>query len=327
MSMGMHRGARRGKVYPVWERRVKVAELYLEGTPQPAIAKKLGVSQPTVGRDLIAIREEWLKSSIRDFDSLKVQEIAKIDKLEEAAWAAWHRSTLEHRIVQNKTESMRRSMPGAAGKKGAHRLVPTKVTENITVKNCPGDPKFMETIAWCIETRLKVIGAFKDVTNVNNLVIDWGKMVMHDDNVRNPVLEVDVIESKIQQAGIPYRGQVDPRNEVLSQESMVLPGEIIPDGLIEAEAETEAEYGGSNENKDKRDNTSALNPVIFPLEKSPGTLGESVITEEAYKENTIGRFVEEESNDEKVETEDEDSEADDESVYELIKMLQGKRNN
>jgi predicted transcriptional regulator len=192
------------KTYTIWERRVRVAELYLEGKPQPQIAKILGINQAMVSRDLASIREEWLKSSVRDFETSKAQEIAKIDRLEEQAWDAWHRSTQEQRTTVNKTESMRRTVQG--GKRGAHKLVPTKVTENVTVKNCPGDPRFMETIAWCIETRLKVLGAFKETTNINNLVIDWGKMVMQPDY--NPTMDVDVIESKIAQASLPL-----PQNE------------------------------------------------------------------------------------------------------------------
>ena len=73
-------------------RRQQVAELYVKGWFQTAIAEELGVSQTTVCHDLKAIRKQWRESSIRDFDAARERELCKLDLLEREAWAAWQRS-------------------------------------------------------------------------------------------------------------------------------------------------------------------------------------------------------------------------------------------
>jgi len=88
---GKGKSRRRGKVQLAADRQA-IASMYLRGKAQVDIAAELGLSQPTVSRDLKIIQGEWLDSAIRDFDAARAQELAKIDELERTYWAAWERS-------------------------------------------------------------------------------------------------------------------------------------------------------------------------------------------------------------------------------------------
>ena len=58
-------------------RRKKVSELYLKKWNQADIARELKVSQGTISTDLKAIRKEWEKSRIRNYDEATTEEIKK----------------------------------------------------------------------------------------------------------------------------------------------------------------------------------------------------------------------------------------------------------
>src|SRR5215467_12116778 len=73
-------------------RRQEVAALYLTGKYQTEIARLVGCSQQQVSHDLKAVQQQWLASSIRDFDAVKSEQLAKIDRIERAAWASFERS-------------------------------------------------------------------------------------------------------------------------------------------------------------------------------------------------------------------------------------------
>ena len=90
---------KRTKTERMRDRRI-VAALYLRGMYQADIAARLNaregitysLTQPTISRDLTAIRRAWLASSVRDFEQQRAIELAKIDNLEIVYWEAWQRS-------------------------------------------------------------------------------------------------------------------------------------------------------------------------------------------------------------------------------------------
>lgn len=63
-------------------RRRKVAELRLQHWTETEIAEALGVSQPTISRDLAHIREEWREERVRSYDDWVAEELAKLAALE-----------------------------------------------------------------------------------------------------------------------------------------------------------------------------------------------------------------------------------------------------
>lgn len=135
----------------VVERRHRVAELYLQGWPQHRIAAEVGVDQSTVSRDLKAIQKEWLASSLRNFDELRAQELAKIDRLEAQA-----------------QESFALSQQPAPDEMARY-----PVTGQPWVK--PGDPRWIAQIERCIMLRCKLLGLDApqriDVTGTGGVVV------------------------------------------------------------------------------------------------------------------------------------------------------------
>src|SRR5689334_13916725 len=83
---------RRVKTLDLEKRRALVADLYLKGWTQWDIARKVGVNQGQISRDLKALHEQWKESGVRDLDELKRRELVKIDKLERTYWEAWDKS-------------------------------------------------------------------------------------------------------------------------------------------------------------------------------------------------------------------------------------------
>lgn len=166
-----------------------VTTLYCEGKSQKEISEVLEVSLPTIASDLASVRKEWLERSLLNYNDRKAEELAKIDRLEAEAWEAWYRSCHELQIERKSTDSVRFVPPVGKGskKKGklpkgkgkpSHQMIPIRTRVETTIKGQTGDPRFLEQIAWCIETRLKVMGALKpDTTNIAVTQINWGEMV------------------------------------------------------------------------------------------------------------------------------------------------------
>jgi uncharacterized protein YjcR len=123
------------------KRREQVADLYVKGCTQVAIAEKLSLSQATISYDLKFIQQKWKESCVRDFDLARQRELEKLDKLEREAWAAWERS---QRPSQGAT--VREGKPGANG------------TTTKAMKQRDGDPRFLDVIHRCITSRRALLG-------------------------------------------------------------------------------------------------------------------------------------------------------------------------
>jgi len=135
-------GKRRSAAQIARDRR-RIADLYLRGELQVAIAEEVGISQTTVSRDLKALQAEWLKSSLIDYNEVKAQELARIDTLEREYWQAWQRSCED-------AETIRKKKAEIAGVKRKEIVT--------TAKGQVGDPRFLTGVQWCIERRCKVLG-------------------------------------------------------------------------------------------------------------------------------------------------------------------------
>jgi predicted transcriptional regulator len=120
-------------------RRQQVAEFYLTGQTQAAIARELNVSQATVSADLKAIRQQWRDSSLRNFDEAVEESLRKYQVLEREAWNGWQRS-------QEPAETSR-IVQGEQGRKAEK-----------TVRQQVGDPRFLELVHRAITGRRALLG-------------------------------------------------------------------------------------------------------------------------------------------------------------------------
>jgi len=112
----------------------------------------LGVGQTTVSRDIKALQDQWLESSLVDFTAAKATELAKIDNLERIYYDAWERSCEDAETTTKKAVE--------DGKKEATK----------TTKGQVGDPRFLNGVQWCIDKRCKIFGL--DVIKVH-VQADW----------------------------------------------------------------------------------------------------------------------------------------------------------
>ncbi|HUE74826.1 MAG TPA: hypothetical protein VMP01_28420 [Pirellulaceae bacterium] len=131
--------ASRHKQLQTAQRREKVADLYLQGHKQMAIAEMLGVGQGTICEDLKRVRQEWLESSVRNFDVAKEKELQKLDRVEREAWAEWDRS---------KQPAQSAVVTGEDANKRTTK----------SVKNQTGDPRYLDVIHKCIAQRRAILG-------------------------------------------------------------------------------------------------------------------------------------------------------------------------
>jgi len=217
--------SRASRAFALLSRRKRVAELYLAGARQGEIARELQVRQTTISNDVAYIRSEWLASMLRDFNERKAEELAKIDRFEEVAWQAWERSCKAAETTRRRREfavvtplrlpvqpppyartgggrpTSQHDSSQAAGPPPKPSLI--RVQEDITTSARNGDPRFLDQVMKCIETRLKVMGLITDTPPA--VVIDWDSLLKREppkviDNGAQPALEHhDPVEARIQE--------------------------------------------------------------------------------------------------------------------------------
>jgi hypothetical protein len=88
------------------------------------------------------------------------------------------------------------------------KMRPVRASTETTLKSGAGDPRFLERVAWCIDTRLKLMGAYKSGTTVNNLIVRWDELYGREGDEAASGLPADPIERRI--AAAEREGRVLP---------------------------------------------------------------------------------------------------------------------
>lgn len=65
---------------------------YLKGVPIAEIAEKVGRHRDTVSRHLKRAREHWSKQLASSYETHVADQLARLDRIERAAWEGWERS-------------------------------------------------------------------------------------------------------------------------------------------------------------------------------------------------------------------------------------------
>lgn len=161
--MSAKKRTKRQREYDLYE----IAELYLKGKPQQAIADHLAqnrdytVTQQTISRDIATIQQRWLDSSLTDYNAAKAQELARIDNLERVYWEQFEAS---------KAQTIRRKVSKRDG---------SVIEVSQDVSNNTGDPRFLQGVMSCIEKRIKILGLdapTKMDTTTQNLNVDLNEL-------------------------------------------------------------------------------------------------------------------------------------------------------
>jgi predicted transcriptional regulator len=124
--------------------RRNVSRLYLKGALQAEIAKELGISQPTVSREIKLLVEEWRAERVYDINEAKARELAKVDNLELEYWDAWKRSQQNAEMESKKAVKTN----GALDKQEIQKRSEGQV----------GEPRFLLGVQWCIDKRCEILG-------------------------------------------------------------------------------------------------------------------------------------------------------------------------
>lgn len=136
--MGMNT-IKRSRMQRMFDRQL-LSSMYLRGMKQAEMAKELKVSLSTIEVDLRKLRDEWHNGASYDFRSAKMEQLAKIDEIERAAWEAYEASKGEHRRTTHYDE----------------KVNPRTVTQKEASSS--GDAKWLDKISWCVEQRCKILG-------------------------------------------------------------------------------------------------------------------------------------------------------------------------
>ena len=162
----------------------RIGELYLRGWSQAEIAEELSLSVPTISRDIATLHDDWIKSSLVDYDEAKAKELAKIDRLEYEYWDAWLRS-----CEDKETETVKGIAVGAS----KDALTPLRKEQTKREEGQTGDPRFLTGIQWCINKRCEILGLDApnrtDFTSGGKSLADiqeWKKI--EEDNIREVAL-------------------------------------------------------------------------------------------------------------------------------------------
>ena len=162
------------------ERRVKVAELYLQNHRYYEICEKLTVSYDTVKKDVEIIRNEWLEKRNDKYDAWMMREIEKIDLVEKQAWEEWHRSKLDAETRITEAEADDEEMG---------KLAPKKAT--VKKQGQTADPRYMDIILKCSDQRAKLLGLYINRQIIEAKVEHSTKDAkeMTDDELRARIME------------------------------------------------------------------------------------------------------------------------------------------
>lgn len=196
----------------------KVAFLDRCGYRQVEIAKKTGVSQPSISADLAIIHEAYEKLKLPGRNELLTQRLHQLLDVKNLAWRSYEKSLKpsNKRVVEESPEvpCMRCEAAGVlVDDKGECKTCPTcrgrkivggieKITK--TTEGQCGDPRFLKIIEDCIKAERELLGLDADKRvkiGVNGQVdvVNWDTILGTIPTGPIP----DVVEQQIEQAAKP----------------------------------------------------------------------------------------------------------------------------
>lgn len=137
------------------EQRVYIAQRWNRGDTHTKIAHDLETKWPEyktdrswVSREMTKMLDEYREQYLSDIDSYLAKTLMHIDHLEAEAWDAWERSKQGRRRTEQEID------PGdmEAGTEARVIRATNRVDSNV------GDPRYLDTVKWCIEQRMKLQG-------------------------------------------------------------------------------------------------------------------------------------------------------------------------
>ena len=149
-----------------------LARLYVKGTSQMEISKRIGISQAQVSIDLKKLLKQWQDTRLNEIDRYKHEQLLRVNMIEEEMWAAWEKS---------KTKGKKTTTKGKAGKLIEKKDPLTGMKSKVEgdeeywrvgeqeEEPIGGDMQYMNGIQWCMQERAKILGLYapKKVANTD----------------------------------------------------------------------------------------------------------------------------------------------------------------
>ena len=154
------KATKRNKMQKIGDRAV-IVEMLLKGQTLYAIHERINelrkgeysLSYSQIVYDAKLVERQWVEEYLSDVNAAKAKELARVDKIERAAWEEWERS--KRTLARTEKEQIENEQGGADGKAyNRHRKTRAKKIE----QERDADRKFMEIVQWCVDTRCKILG-------------------------------------------------------------------------------------------------------------------------------------------------------------------------
>jgi hypothetical protein len=149
------------KRFLVARRRALVSKLLLQGMTQQEICLRLGLppgaGPKMISVDVKAIRERWQQSAVRDFDGLRVEQLARLDQLLTELWDGWERSKREQ-VSYERWARERRQRQAEGDQAVAREAPPQEVTRKVERQARDGNPAFTAQILNVINAQSELMG-------------------------------------------------------------------------------------------------------------------------------------------------------------------------
>lgn len=151
------------------EKQRLVSRLLREGYTVDDIAGSLDLSTRTVHRLVGELHKRWQEDADIDYRAKVAVELANLKELEVEAKQAWRRSKRPG-VVKRQTFAKPRRKEDGEFDIFADPQALELVEEIVETRGRDGDPRFLAQALACVEDRLKVMGAFRDVNLMAGLI-------------------------------------------------------------------------------------------------------------------------------------------------------------
>lgn len=143
-------------------RLARVAEMYCGRMTMAAIGAELGVSQVQITRDVQELHRRW-KEARGTFDEAREKELAKLDRMEQEAYAMWELTRGEEAREETQEHAERKKGKRPAKGEEDVREVEIKLvgrTVKFKYNSKAGSVYWWEQQKWCVEQRCKLLGLY-----------------------------------------------------------------------------------------------------------------------------------------------------------------------
>lgn len=130
------------------QERSTISRLVLQGKTHQEIANFLELERSTITKEIKAIRSEWQRSSLRDFDEDRGQKLAELELVKSELWQSWHDS-------KEQKETILKEKIGGGGEIGKLKIA----TRN---QSSTGDAAYLSGVVACLKEEAKLLGLYPE---------------------------------------------------------------------------------------------------------------------------------------------------------------------